>query len=177
MDYADRFAVHGSPMELISRAALAYWFLLLIFHFVLRRDPDSPGVAGIRLGVITADAPQHGMSREHQAITKGFCLTTAVFARSYKVMPRVKIDWVDVWVGATVVTALLFTVGRFLIGLYIGKTGMASRFGAAGSIAVIFVWAYYSAQAFLVGTKFNWVYAQRLGSRRGMPHEDRRAAG
>ncbi|HEU6454540.1 MAG TPA: YhjD/YihY/BrkB family envelope integrity protein [Roseateles sp.] len=176
MDYVDRLAVHGSPLELISRAALAYWFLLLIFHFVLRRDPDSPGVAGILLGVIVADASQHGISREHQAITKGFCLTTAVFALSYRTMPRVKIGWGDVWVCATV-TALLFTVGRFLIGLYIGKTGVASRFGAAGSIAVIFVWAYYSAQAFFVGTKFNWVYAQRLGSRRGMSHEDRRAAG
>jgi membrane protein len=75
------------------------------------------------------------------------------------------------------VTALLFTAGRFLIGLYIGKTGVASGFGAAGSVAVIFVWVYYSAQVFLVGAEFTWVYAQRLGSRRGMPHQDRRARG
>lgn len=95
----------------------------------------------------------------------GFVMTTAVFALIYKLMPRVKVGWVDVWVGA-VVTALLFTFGHLLISLYIGKSGVASGFGAAGSVAVIFVWVYYSAQVFLVGAEFTWVYAQCLGSRR-----------
>lgn len=95
----------------------------------------------------------------------GFLMTTAVFALIYKLMPRVKVSWGDVWVGAAV-TALLFTVGRILIGLYIGKTGVANGFGAAGSVVVIFVWVYYSAQIFLVGAEFTWVYAQRFGSRR-----------
>jgi membrane protein len=106
-------------------------------------------------------------------VVVGFGLTTAVFALIYKVMPRVKVGWGDVWVGAAV-TALLFTVGRFLIGLYIGKTGVASGFGAAGSVAVVFVWVYYSAQIFLVGAEFTWVYARRFGSRRGMPELERR---
>jgi membrane protein len=101
----------------------------------------------------------------------GFALTTAVFALIYKVMPRVKVGWEDVWIGAAV-TALLFTLGRLLIGLYIGKTGVASGFGAAGSVAVVFVWVYYSAQIFLVGAEFTWVYARRLGSRRGMGEEE-----
>lgn len=100
-------------------------------------------------------------------VAVGFALTTAVFALIYKLMPRVKVGWGDVWVGAAV-TALLFTAGRFLIGLYIGRTGVASGFGAAGSVAVVFVWVYYSAQVFLVGAEFTWVYAQRLGSRRGL---------
>ena len=95
----------------------------------------------------------------------GFIMTTAVFALIYKLMPRVKVSWGDVWVGAAV-TALLFTVGRLLISLYIGKTGVASGFGAAGSVAVIFVWVYYSAQVFLVGAEFTWVYSQRMGSQR-----------
>ena len=95
----------------------------------------------------------------------GFLMTTAVFALIYKLMPRVKVGWIDVWVGATV-TSLLFTVGHLLISLYIGKAGVASGFGAAGSVAVIFVWVYYSAQVFLVGAEFTWVYAQCLGSRR-----------
>jgi len=94
----------------------------------------------------------------------GFMMTTFVFALIYKLMPRVKVSWGDVWVGAAV-TALLFTVGRFLISLYIGKTAIASGFGAAGSIVVIFVWVYYSAQIFLVGAEFTWVYAHRFGSR------------
>ncbi len=95
----------------------------------------------------------------------GFLMTTAVFALIYKLMPRVKVSWGDVWVGAAV-TALLFTVGRFLISLYIGKTGVASGFGAAGSVVVVFVWVYYSAQIFLVGAEFTWVYAHHFGSRR-----------
>lgn len=95
----------------------------------------------------------------------GFALTTVVFAAIYKFMPRVKVLWHDVWVGA-IVTAALFEVGKFLIGLYIGKTGVASGFGAAGSLAIVFVWVYYSAQIFLLGAEFTWAYAKRFGSMR-----------
>ena len=82
----------------------------------------------------------------------------------YKLMPRVQVRWHDVWLGA-VVTALLFTVGKFLIGLYIGKSGIASAFGAAGSLVVVFVWVYYSAQIFLLGAEFTWVYASARSAR------------
>lgn len=95
----------------------------------------------------------------------GFALTTVVFAMIYKIMPRVHVRWHDVWLGAAI-TAVLFTVGRVLIGLYIGKTALASGFGAAGSLAVIFVWVYYSAQIFLMGAEFTWVYARTFGSMR-----------
>lgn len=100
----------------------------------------------------------------------GFAFTTVVFAMIYKIMPRVRVRWHDVWLGA-LVTALLFTVGRTLIGLYIGKTGLASGFGAAGSLAIIFVWVYYSAQIFLMGAELTWVYARTFGSmrRQGLP--------
>ena len=92
-----------------------------------------------------------------------FALTAAVFAFIYKLMPRVKVEWHDVAVGA-LMTALLFTVGKTLIGLYIGKTGVASGFGAAGSIVIVLVWVYYSAQIFLMGAEFTWVYARTFGS-------------
>jgi len=95
----------------------------------------------------------------------GYAFTTVGFALIYKIMPRVKIQWRDVWLGAAV-TALLFTIGRFLIGLYIGKSGIASGFGAAGSLIIIFVWVYYSAQIFLLGAEFTWVYARTFGSMR-----------
>jgi membrane protein len=95
----------------------------------------------------------------------GFALTTGVFAMIYKLMPRVRVRWHDVWLGA-LVTSVLFTIGKFLIGLYIGKSGVASGFGAAGSLVVVFVWVYYSAQIFLVGAEFTWVYARTFGSRR-----------
>ena len=85
-------------------------------------------------------------------------LTTTVFAMIYKLMPRVKVRWQDVWLGA-IVTAALFTIGKFLIGYYIGKSGIASGFGAAGSLVIILVWVYYSAQIFLIGAEFTWVHA------------------
>jgi membrane protein len=96
-------------------------------------------------------------------VVVSFGVTTLGFALIYKLMPRVKVQWSDVWVGAAV-TALLFTVGKFLIGLYIGKSGVASGFGAAASLIVIFVWVYYSAQIFLLGAEFTWVYARTYGS-------------
>jgi len=97
----------------------------------------------------------------------GFVLVAAVFAMIYKWMPRQRVAWGDVAVGA-VITALLFTVGKTLIGLYIGRSGVASPFGAAASLVVLLLWVYYSAQVFLLGAELTWVYSQRHGSLRGM---------
>jgi membrane protein len=95
----------------------------------------------------------------------GFTLSTTVFAMIYKLMPRASVHWRDVWVGA-LVTSTLFTIGKLLISFYIGQSGIASSFGAAGSIAVILVWVYYSAQIFFIGAEFTWVYAKKFGSMR-----------
>jgi membrane protein len=97
-----------------------------------------------------------------------FALTTGLFAMIYKLMPRVHVAWHDVWIGA-IVTAVLFAIGKLAIGLYIGKSGVTSAFGAAGSLAVLLIWVYYSAQIFLLGAEFTWVYAHTLGSLRGQP--------
>jgi membrane protein len=97
-----------------------------------------------------------------------FAITTALFAVMYKLLPRADIAWRDVWIGAAV-TALLFAIGKFLIGLYIGRSGVASGFGAAGSFVVLLIWVYYSTQIFLLGAEFTWVYAHEYGSRRGQP--------
>ena len=93
-------------------------------------------------------------------------LVAIMFALIYKVMPRASIAWRDVWLGA-LVTALLFNIGKLLIGLYIGKSGITSAFGAAGSLAVLLLWVYYSAQIFLLGAEFTWAYAHTFGSCRG----------
>ena len=85
-------------------------------------------------------------------------ITTLLFAMIYKLMPSVAIAWRDVWVGAGV-TAVLFEVGKLLIGLYIGKSGVTESFAAAGSLVVLLAWVYYAAQIFLLGAEFTKVYA------------------
>ncbi len=97
-------------------------------------------------------------------------VVTVLFAMIYKILPRVSIGWQDVWTGAAV-TALLFTLGKSLIGVYLGRSAVTSGFGAAGSVVVLLVWIYYSAQVFLLGAEFTAVYARRLGSLRGVPEE------
>jgi membrane protein len=93
-------------------------------------------------------------------------MVTLMFALMYKILPRVKIGWHDVWVGS-IATAILFTIGKLLLGLYIGRSNVASSFGAAGSFVVVLLWVYFSAQIFLLGAEFTWIYSHRLGSRRG----------
>ena len=85
------------------------------------------------------------------------------FALIFKVLPDAKVSWHDVWIGA-LVTSLLFHLGKFLIGLYLGQASVASAFGAAGSLAVLLVWVYYSAQIVLLGAEFTRSYANRFGS-------------
>jgi membrane protein len=97
-----------------------------------------------------------------------FGFISVLFALVYRILPRVKVAWNDVWIGAAV-TAFLFTVGKFAIGFYLGKAGVSSGFGAAGSVVVLLVWVYYSAQIFLLGAEFTWVYAHDHGSRAGEP--------
>jgi membrane protein len=95
----------------------------------------------------------------------GFLLVTLMFALIYKVMPSVRVQWHDVWIGA-MFTAILFMAGKWLIGLYVGRSGVVSGFGAAGSLVVVLLWVYYSAQIFLIGAEFTWVYANAHGSRK-----------
>jgi membrane protein len=92
-----------------------------------------------------------------------FVLVTALFATIYKVLPSVKIAWRDVTIGS-LVTAFLFTLGKFAIGVYIGNSGVASTYGAAGSVVLILIWVYYSAQILLYGAEFTRAFAYKYGS-------------
>ncbi|MBK8901987.1 MAG: YihY/virulence factor BrkB family protein [Anaerolineaceae bacterium] len=93
-----------------------------------------------------------------------FGVVTGLFALIFKVVPDVKIAWRDVWIGA-LVTAFLFTIGKFAIGLYLGNSAPGSTYGAAGSLIVLLLWVYYSAQILFLGAEFTQVYANRFGSR------------
>jgi membrane protein len=91
-----------------------------------------------------------------------FVVITGLFAAIYKILPEVPIDWEDVALGS-VVTSLLFTAGKFLIGLYLGKATFASTYGAAASVVILIVWVYYSAQIFFYGAAFTKVFANHFG--------------
>lgn len=110
---------------------------------------DTLGIAGALLETLNA-----GIS---------FLLIAGLFAAIYKLLPGKRIPWRDVWVGS-VITALLFTIGKTLIGLYLGNSALASSYGAAGSFVVVLVWVYYSAQIFLLGAEFTKFFAYRFGS-------------
>lgn len=99
-----------------------------------------------------------------------FCVIAAMFAVIYKMLPRIKLSWRDVAVGA-LGTAALFTLGKYAIGAYIGNSGVANSFGAAGSMIALLLWVYYSAQIFFLGAEFARQYALQLGSLRHHPRD------
>jgi membrane protein len=102
-------------------------------------------------------------------------VVAGVFAVLFKYLPDVKIEWHDVAIGA-LFTAILFTIGKFLIGMYLGKASFGSTYGAAGSLVIVLVWVYYSAQIFFFGAEFTQVYAREIGSD-PLKHRNRREPG
>jgi membrane protein len=103
-----------------------------------------------------------------------FGILPVLLSMIYRWLPDTKILWRDVWLGATV-SALLFAVGKYAFGLYLGRTSLLSVYGAAGSFVIILVWVYYSSQVVLLGAELTRVYAERYGSRSDLfqaPEED-----
>jgi membrane protein len=93
-----------------------------------------------------------------------FAMTTGLFAVLFKMVPDVQVKWKYIWVGAAV-TALLFTIGKFGLGLYIGRASTTSAYGAAGSLVALVLWVFYSSQVLFLGAEFTQVYAQHFGGR------------
>lgn len=96
-----------------------------------------------------------------------FTVVTVLFAMILKLLPDTPVEWRDVWFGAAI-TAALFNIGKLLIGLYIGKSAIASSYGAAGSLAVLLVWVYYSANILLLGAELTHAFSTVVGSKRGI---------
>jgi membrane protein len=135
---------------------LGIGFLLLVSLVVTAVLSSFTGMLSSWLGDATFVA--HAVD-----LLVSFGFVTLLFALIYKYVPDVEIQWRDVWVGAAL-TAILFTIGKYLIGLYIGTSGVTSTFGAAGSLITILVWVYYSSLIFFLGAEFTRVYATEYGS-------------
>ncbi len=101
--------------------------------------------------------------------TVSLVVVTVLFAMIYKLLPDTYVAWRDVWLGA-LVTSLLFTIGKFAIGVYLGKASVASSYGAAGSVVILLLWVYYSSMILYLGAEFTHVYSMRYGSRRSATH-------
>jgi len=124
----------------------------------------------VTAGIAAAGESLRGISPGVEALAElatmlvSFCVVVVLFAMIYKFLPDAEIAWREVWIGA-VVTAALFVVGKFAIGLYLGHASIGSAYGAAGSFVVLLVWVYYSAQVLLFGAELTQVYARRTGRR------------
>jgi len=125
-------------------AVIAVGFLLLVSLLL------TAGIAA--LGKAYASNVPEGLLQPI-GFAASFALGALLFALMFKYLPDAEVSWRDVWLGSAV-TALLFEVGKFLIGLYIGKQGLESSFGAASSLVVVLIWVYYSAQIVLMGAEF-----------------------
>jgi membrane protein len=123
--------------------SVALSFLSGFFQYLLPLQPFFMQVADFSLSIL---------------------LITLLFAVIYKVLPDVEIAWTDVWIGS-IITAILFTLGKFLFAMYLGRSSISSAYGAASSLAIILMWVYYSAQVFFIGAEITKVYANRYGSR------------
>jgi len=147
----------GSGIVNLIRSRLLSFGMVLFIGFLLAISLAlSAAVAAI------GNAMFASMEAVLQAMTFliSFAVITVLFAMIYKVLPNARTSWSDVWVGAAI-TALLFEIGKFLIGLYIGKSSVATSFGSAGPFVVLILWIYYSTQIFLLGAEFTVAYSGR----------------
>ena len=137
---------------------LGIGFLLLV---TLVLDTAIAAMGGYVQQFVGGEAVAHALS-----LVLSLIVAIVLFAAIFRILPDLKIAWKDVWFGA-VFTALLFVLGKFGLGLYLGKAAPGSAYGAAGSLVILLIWVYWSAQILFLGAEFTQVYARRLGSLKG----------
>jgi membrane protein len=146
----------GRAVIAFLRTQLHSFGLVLVLAFLL--------LASLVLGtVIELVKPESGGAWVSSALS--FAVIACLFAVIFKVLPEVALSWSDVWIGA-LFTAVLFSVGKVAIGLYLGRSVVASGFGTAGSLIALLLWVYYSSQIFFLGAEFTRQYALAYGSLR-----------
>lgn len=161
----------GATWWVVLRTRLLSFGLILVLAFLLMVSlVVSAALAVLEdyMGGLWKDAT---LLLSWLASAISFLVIAVLFGVIYKLLPRIKLSWRDVTIGA-LGTAAMFTLGKFLIGLYIGNSGVASSFGAAGSMVALLLWVYYSAQIFFLGAEFARQYALQLGSLRDRPSEE-----
>jgi membrane protein len=155
----------GGALNFIRTRLLSFGMVITIGFLLLVSLVVSTAVSALG---------QHMLAGGMQVFAHGldflasFIVITGLFAGIYKFLPSASIAWRDVWIGAAM-TSLLFWIGKFLIGLYVAKAAVGSAFGAAGTVVVVIVWVYYSAQIFFLGAELTREYAWTFGSKRGEP--------
>jgi membrane protein len=146
------------------RARLTALALVVVVGFLLLVSLVISALISATDGVLASIFPEPAVLLELANALVSFAVITALFAMIFKILPDPEVAWGDVWMGS-LVTSLLFTGGKTLLGLYLGRSGFASVYGAAGSLVMIVVWVYYAAQILYYGAEITQVYAHRFGSR------------
>jgi membrane protein len=151
----------GSGVLAFLRSQLLSFLMILVIGFLLLVSLIASAALTALGNWMGAHGPDLLWRGVEMLVSVG--VTTLLFAAIYKLLPDADIAWGDTWVGAAL-TAALFTLGKFLIGLYLGSSGMGTTYGAAGSLAVFLVWVYYSTMIVFFGAEFTYAYAHRCGS-------------
>jgi membrane protein len=152
-----------TPIWNLVKVRLMSYVMILLIGLVLVLSLLLSFVLSFLTGFVQNLVHVPGFSIQLADLVLSFLLITLLFALVYKVLPDVKVAWTDIWVGSAF-TALLFSLGKCLVGLYLARSSISSAYGAASSLAVILMWFYYSAQVFFIGAEFTQVYANRYGS-------------
>jgi membrane protein len=155
----------------IVRTRLLSFGLVLVLGFLLMVSLVVSAVLAILENYFTGIWKDATVLLSWIAHIISFLVIATMFGTIYKLLPRIKLSWSDVTIGA-LGTAALFTLGKFVIGLYIGNSGVADSFGAAGSMIALLLWVYYSAQIFFLGAEFARQYALQMGSLKHKPDEE-----
>jgi membrane protein len=152
----------GSWLSTIQKRLWPFVIVLGVGCLLLASLAISTGLSVVSGWAGKAGVPESLLAWQLGDWLLSFALLTLLFAMIFKLLPDVSMAWRDVWIGAFV-TAVLFTIGKFLIGLYLARASWISAYGAAGSLIVILVFVYYASQIFLLGAEFTQVYAKRYG--------------
>lgn len=148
----------------LRRRAVSFFMILVIGLLLFVAIALSAVVSGLHSAIEAYfTVPAELLSLASIAIS--FTIVVALFALIFRLVPDARIKFRDVWLGA-VLTAVLFTIGKSVAGIYLGRAGVTSVYGAAGSLVLVLLWVYYSAQLLFLGAEFTEVYSRRYGSRR-----------